>query len=83
MARQASDAQYQALEIEIEKAWVLLGAKSRPTEVRLTHTGRLVGLTASNHSAGGEDVGTYTRAVSLMAFREDVFYVFEEMQRNG
>lgn len=78
-----SGGQIQALELEIERAWVLLGQKRGPCAVRLTRTGRLVGLTPSNRSADGEEIGTYTGAVSLMAFRDDVFHVFEEMQRNG
>ena len=77
------DVQTQALELEIERAWVLLGQKRGSCAVRLTRSGRLVGLTPSNKSADGEDVGTYTRSVSLMEFRADVFHVFEEMCRNG
>lgn len=77
------DVQVQSLELEIERAWVLLGQKRGSCAVRLTRSGRLVGLTPSNKSVDGEDVGTYTQAVSLMELREDVFHVFEEMRRNG
>lgn len=70
-----------ALEIEVEGAWVLLTTRRRPTEVRLTKTGRIVGINRSTWSADGEVVGVYTRAVSLMDFRDDVFHVFEEMHR--
>ena len=80
---EVTDVQVHALELEIERAWVLLGQKRGACVVRLTRSGRLVGLTPSNKSADGEDVGTYTRAVSLMEFRADVFCVFEEMRRNG
>lgn len=75
------DDKIRALELEIEKAWVLIGQRRKPCAVRLTRTGRLVGLTPSNRSADGEEVGTYTPAISLSAFRDDVFHVFEEMHR--
>ena len=75
---------YQALELEIERAWLAIGQKRRGmTHVRLTRTGRLVGITSSNKNEDGEDVGTYSAGVSLMEFRADVFHVFEEMCRNG
>lgn len=74
---------FAALEVEIERAWVLIGQRRKPCAVRLTRTGRLVGLTPSNRSADGEEVGTYTPAISLSAFRDDVFHVFEEMHRGN
>lgn len=74
---------FASLEVEIEKAWVLIGQRKKPCAVRLTRTGRLVGLTPSNRSADGEEVGTYTPAISLSAFRDDVFHVFEGMQRGN
>jgi len=76
-----SDWQIQALELEIERAWVLLGQKRGPCAVRLTRTGRIVGITRSSWSADGDDVGTYTSAIGLAEFREDVFFVYESRGR--
>lgn len=74
---------FAALEVEIERAWVLIGQLRKPCAVRLTRAWRLVGLTPSNRSADGDEVGTYTSSISLSAFREDVFHVFEEIQRGN
>lgn len=75
------DEEYQALEIEIERAWVLLGHRRGPFAVRLTRMGRLVGITRSSCSEDGDDVGTYTSAIGLAEFREDVFFVYESRGR--
>lgn len=75
------DEDYQALEIEIERAWVLLGQRRGPCAVRLTRTGRLVGITRPSWSADGEEVGTYTSAIGLAELREDVFFVYESRGR--
>lgn len=75
--------QYRALETEIERAWVLLGQKRGACAVRITREGRLVGITPSGKLSDGYEVGTYTASISLSAFREDVFHVFEELQRGN
>lgn len=76
-----SDGKIQALELEIERAWVLLGQRRGPCAVRLTRTGRLVGITRSSWSEDGDDVGTYTSAIGLAELREDVFFVYESRGR--
>lgn len=71
-----------ALELEIERAWLMITQKPRAlTHVRLTPEGRLIGISASNPTAAGEDVGIFNRNVTLSAFREAVFHTFEGMRR--
>ncbi len=73
--------QYRALETEIERAWVLMGQRRGPCAVRLTRTGRLVGITRPSCLADGDYVGTYTSAIGLAELREDVFFVYESRGR--
>lgn len=70
----------EALEIEIERAWCELS--KWPATLHLTRSGRIV-PPGRNTSTGSEEIGRYTKAVSLADFRGDVFHVFEAMTRRG
>lgn len=71
----------EALELEIERAWVLMGKSRGPFAVRLTQAGRIVGITRPSCLADGDYVGTYTSAIGLAELREDVFFVYESRGR--
>lgn len=79
----------ETLEVMIETAWLQLARLHRDDTrtvflsrysngvVRISGTGRAVNSDARAHRC---EVGTYTRAATLQQFREDVFFVFDQMQ---
>lgn len=71
----------EALEMELERCWC--GLTKWPSTVYLTPSGRLVPTREGVSNLGAEEVGRYTKAVTLADFRGDVFHVFEAMTRRG
>lgn len=62
-----------ALELEVERAYVALSNAYRPRTMFLTRAGL-----PWRPADGLVEVGTYTKAVPLADFREDVFFAFEQ-----
>lgn len=72
----------EALELQIEEAWVQLTkmpAKRRRT-LYLTSGRRIVYQAVDMRTKRLEEIGTYTRTVTLAVLREDVFWASEQMQ---
>lgn len=80
----------ETLEVLIESAWLCLAAlphhESRTIHLTRYVNGafRLVGmrkLRGDDELRGHRyEIGTYNRAATLQQFREDVFFVFDQMQ---
>lgn len=66
----------EAIELEIENAWLELRVAVRPRTIFLTTTNRLVwgGAMRTTHAI---EVGTYNSNVRLLDFREDTFFALE------
>lgn len=72
----------EALELEIERMWLrLANVRLRPVSVFLARTGRLMDARAANSQPHAREVGAYNQRVTLSEFRDDVFFVWEEMRR--
>lgn len=73
----------EALELEIERAWVALCdcGRAQGWTIYLSPTGRLFRGSRSNYTLTAVEVGTYNKAVHLEDFREDVFHVYEQIRR--
>jgi len=68
-----------SLEHEIERAWNALLRTYRPRQLFLTEAGFIVwGERAQRSSHKLHEIGTFTRAISLADFREEVFYAFDQ-----
>lgn len=67
----------EALEIEIERAWVAMHRFSGERTLYLTDTGRLRWGWVADRASHAREVGTYTRSVPLEDLRADVFFIFE------
>jgi hypothetical protein len=67
----------EALELEIERAWVGLAKVYGKRTLFLTEAGKLRWGWVADRTNHGREVGTYTRAVSLEDLRADVFFIFE------
>lgn len=71
----------EALELEIEEAWLSLCKAYRPRTIYLTSGNRLLyGIRAQEASHYAIEVGTFTRTIALADFRSDVFFVFDQRQ---
>lgn len=66
---------------EIEQAWLALASKRRPVDVYVTRRGRVIWPREIQGQTTAELVGRYDSSVTLQHFREDVFHVWEELQR--
>ncbi|KRC35098.1 MULTISPECIES: hypothetical protein [unclassified Lysobacter] len=66
----------EALELQIEVAWVALTRMSvgRSRTLHLTRGRRVVWSANDRRATELVEIGTYTRGVSLAELREDVFY---------
>lgn len=68
----------EALELEVERAWVALANLYGLRTLYLTSTNRLRWGWVADRAHEVTEVGTYTRAVPLQDFREDVFFAYEQ-----
>lgn len=66
---------------EIEQAWLSLAGKRRAVDIYVTRRGRVIGARDVQAQATAEFVGSYDGSVALQHFRDDVFHVWEELQR--
>lgn len=66
----------EALELQIEEAWVALTKMSlgRSRTLYLTRRRRVVWAANDRRATELVEIGTYTRSVALAELREDVFY---------
>ena len=76
--RKGSGKSPESIETQVEAAWLALLECARRRRYFLTDTGKL--RHGEGNSKGDEEVGYYTRAVTLVAFREDVFFVYSRMK---
>lgn len=65
----------EALELEIERAWIALADRPAPRTCWLMPDHRIVFGNGTPYQ--GREIGTYTRTVLLADFRADVFHVYE------
>lgn len=74
----------ECIAIEIVEAWLRLckrNARYGPAAVSITPRGKvLVGYDADRY-AHAVEVGTFTSAISLSDLRDEVYHVWESMQR--
>lgn len=73
------------LGLEVERCWLALiemSPKGQRT-IFLTSCKRLISGFIAQHSMTNVEVGTYTRAISLAEFREDVEYAYEQLRRKS
>lgn len=67
----------EALELEIERAWVAMANFSGQRTLYLCESGRLRWGWVVDRQAGAHEVGTYRQDVALSDLREDVFFIYE------
>ena len=72
----------EAFELEIERVWVLLIEMRRPVTLRITDEAKIIGIRPSDPKFAGVEIGTFSRGISLADFREEAFFVFDEMSRS-
>ena len=71
----------ETLELRIENAWMRLverGRKQKPVTLFITKLGTIVGWD-NDAPRGCCEIGTYDNGAGLGAFREDVFFAYEEV----
>lgn len=71
----------EALEIEIERAWLKLAGRPRGIALALTSTGKIEPVAGARRRAKWTELGVFDCRVTLRDFRDAVFHAWQEFRR--